>query len=209
MDYYAWEAVVNGEYVASYKTAAANTLTLGQAVLVNSYDGDKANGTESAAVAMKPVAIGTGTEISVNSGTLTVKANGAVVAGSAVALANDAKMVIYDVADKTAEVVDPMNLYAEDGHYYTVTTVATSNTNSAEKYVFVNDVTDATPMGTALSATSVTATMPSTTGTLAGGSGYTITNAVSNNAGIATVSLSSGTVTVTPVAAVAPLLLLR
>ena len=201
VDYYAWEAVVNGEYVASYKTAAANTLTLGQAVLVNSYDGDKANGTESAAVAMKPVAIGTGTEISVNSGTLTVKANGAVVAGSAVALANDAKMVIYDVADKTAEVVDPMNLYAEDGHYYTVTTVATSNTNSAEKYVFVNDVTDATPMGTALSATSVTATMPSTTGTLAGGSGYTITNAVSNNAGIATVSLSSGTVTVTPVAA--------
>ena len=89
---------------------------------------------------MKPDAIGTGTEVAVTNGTLIVKGAAGAVQGAA-ALASDAKMVIYDVADKTAEIIDPMNLYAEDGHYYTVTTVATSNTNSAEKYVFVNDTT--------------------------------------------------------------------
>ena len=143
VDYYAWEAVVNGEYVASFKTAADDTLALGTPVLVNSYDGDKANGTENAAVDMKPVEIGTGhtiTEISITNGTLTVKDATGAIRGSA-ALAGDAKMVIYDVADKTAEIVDPMNMYAETGHKYVVYTVATSNTNSAEKYVFVNDTT--------------------------------------------------------------------
>ena len=209
VDYYAWEAVVNGEYVASFKTAANNTLALGTPALVNSYDGDKANGTETTGN-MMPATVGTGTEVTVINGTLTVK-NAAGTVQGAVALAGDAKMVIYNVADKTAEIVDPMNLYAEDGHYYTVTTVATSNTNSAEKYVFVNDYATAVPT---ISATSVEAKLAGAGNTPAAvngtfqvtvATGYTAT-ATSGNTGIATVSGtvtpgSASTITVTGVAA--------
>ena len=210
VDYYAYEAVVNGEYVASYKVANTTLLTLGTPVLVNSYDGDKANGVEGASVNMSPNTVGTGTEVNVTNGTLTVENAAGTIQGAA-ALASDAKMVIYDVADKTAEVVDPMNLYAEDGHYYTVTTVATSNTNSAEKYVFVNDYATAAPT---ISATSVEAKLAAASGSPAAvngtfqvtvAAGYTAT-ATSGNTGIATVTGtitpgSASTITVTGVAA--------
>ena len=212
VDYYAYEAVVNGEYVASYKVANTTLLTLGTPVLVNSYDGDKANGVEGGSVNMAPAPVGTGTEVTVTNGTLTVKNAAGAIQGAA-ALASDAKMVIYDVADKTAEVVDPMNLYAEDGHYYTVTTVATSNTNSAEKYVFVNDYATAAPT---ISATSVEAKLAAAGGSPAAvpgtfqvtlATGYTAA-VTSGNTGIATVSPASisttgsaQTVTVTGVAA--------
>ena len=202
VDYYAYGAVVNGAYVESYKVANTSLLTLGTPVLVNSYDGEKANGVESASVAMKPASVGTGTEVTVTNGTLTVKNVSGTVQG-AVALAGDAKMVIYDVANKTAEIVDPMNLYAADGHYYTVTSVATSNTNSAVKYVFVNDYAVA---AATISTTSVEAKLAGSTGTPAAvtptftvtlATGYTAT-VTSNATGTATVSPASISTTGSP-----------
>ena len=202
VDYYAYGAVVNGAYVESYKVANNSLLTLGTPVLVNSYDGEKANGVEGTPVAMSPTSIGTGTEVTVTSGTLTVKNVSGTVQG-AVALAGDAKMVIYDVANKTAEIVDPMNLYAADGHYYTVTSVATSNTNSAVKYVFVNDYAVA---AATISTTSVEAKLAGSSGTPVAvtptftvtlATGYTAT-VTSNATGTATVSPASISTTGSP-----------
>ena len=197
VDYYTWEAIVNGEYVEAYKTASNSLLTLGAFALVNGFDGDKANSVESTPVGMTPASVGDGTTVKVDAGTLSLsKADGTVV--GAYALANDAKVIVYNVADKEAEVIDPANLYAADGHFYSVSTVAKSNTDAAVKYVLVNDTRVAAPTFSASSVSVTAGSAATVTVTPPGGSTATVTP---GNAAVATASLTGSTLTVNGLAA--------
>jgi len=141
VDYYMVDAIVDGELVEGYKLTTG-LIARGVAGLVNGYDDGKANTLETSTspVNMVPQTLCDRTNnvvaLELNGSTLSAKkADGTVV--GAIALADNAVMVVYDYSAKTYTMGAAEEQFAATGKEFTVYTVTSSTTNSAVKYVFV------------------------------------------------------------------------